>query len=142
VTEEGDILNSTGTVEVMVLCTSRPRASQRYLIRNHALPGKWLIMNILSTGGEAVEWVRRQFYREMEEREFFEEHLPRTLAAGPTPVRMGPYLCATAPAFGSAGLPTAGSPWAAPGTTSCRPPARQSCGRCTGASATMRRAGA
>ena len=60
VTEEGDILNSTGTVEVMVLCTSRPRASQRYLIRNHALPGKWLIMNILSTGGEAVEWVRRR----------------------------------------------------------------------------------
>jgi xylulokinase len=49
-------------------------------------------MNILSTGGEAVEWVRRQFYREMEEREFFEERLPRTLAAGPTPVRMEPYL--------------------------------------------------
>ena len=92
VTEEGDILNSTGTVEVMVLCTSRPRASERYLVRNHALPGRWLIMNILSTGGEAVEWVRRQFYREMEEREFFEEHLPRTLAAGPTPVRMEPYL--------------------------------------------------
>jgi xylulokinase len=92
VTEEGDVLNSTGTVEVMVLCTTRPRADPRYLIRNHALPGKWLIMNILSTGGEAVEWVRRQFYREMEEREFFEQHLPRTLAAGPTPVRMEPYL--------------------------------------------------
>jgi xylulokinase len=92
VTEEGDILNSTGTVEVMVLCTSRPRPSQRYLIRNHALPGKWLIMNILSTGGEAVEWVRRQFYRELGEAEFFEEHLPRVLAEQPTAVRMQPYL--------------------------------------------------
>jgi xylulokinase len=91
-TEEGDILNSTGTVEVMVLCTSRPRSSEHYLVRNHALPGCWLIMNILSTGGEAVEWVRRQFYRDMSEREFFEEHLPRVLAAGPTPVRMQPYL--------------------------------------------------
>jgi sugar (pentulose or hexulose) kinase len=92
VTEEGDILNSTGTVEVMVLCTRRPDPAERYLIRNHALEGWWLIMNILSTGGEAVDWVRRQFYREMDEREFFEEHLPQVLASGPTPVRMQPYL--------------------------------------------------
>jgi xylulokinase len=92
VTEEGDILNSTGTVEVMVLCTAQPRPDERYLIRNHALSGRWLIMNILSTGGEAVEWVRRQFYRDMDEREFFEELLPRVLAAGPTSVRMEPYL--------------------------------------------------
>ncbi len=92
VTEEGDILNSTGTVEVMVLCTRKPDPGERYLIRNHALEGWWLIMNILSTGGEAVDWVRRQFYREMGEREFFEEHLPRVLASGPTPVLMQPYL--------------------------------------------------
>jgi sugar (pentulose or hexulose) kinase len=91
-TEEGDILNSTGTVEVMVLCTARPRAAERFLVRNHALPGRWLIMNILSTGGEAVDWVRRQFYRELGEREFFEVQLPRALASAPTPVRMQPYL--------------------------------------------------
>jgi sugar (pentulose or hexulose) kinase len=92
VTEEGDILNSTGTVEVMVLCTRRPFPGERYLIRNHALTGWWLVMNILSTGGEAVGWVRRQFFREMGEREFFEEHLRRVLACGPTSVRMEPYL--------------------------------------------------
>jgi xylulokinase len=89
---EGDILNSTGTVEVMVLATAHPVASERYLVRAHAIPGMWLIMNILSAGGEAVEWVRRTFYSEMDREEFFSRHLPRVIAAEDGGVRMSPYL--------------------------------------------------
>ena len=89
---EGDILNSTGTVEVMVLATAYPVPSDRYLVRTHAVPGMWLIMNILSAGGEAVEWVRRTFYREIDREEFFSVHLPRAIAAGDCGVRMSPYL--------------------------------------------------
>jgi len=92
VTEEGDILNSTGTVEVMVLATAHPVPSERYLVRTHAIPGMWLIMNILSAGGEAVEWVRKTFYREMDSEEFFSAHLPRVIAAKDGGVRMSPYL--------------------------------------------------
>jgi xylulokinase len=92
VTEEGDILNSTGTVEVMVLATAHPVPSAHYLVRTHAIPGMWLIMNILSAGGEAVEWVRRTFYREMDPEEFFTVCLPRVIAAGDGRVRMTPYL--------------------------------------------------
>ena len=54
VVQEGDILNSKGTVEVMVLCTEHPIGSEHYLIRTHPLTGKWLIMNIIPTGGEAI----------------------------------------------------------------------------------------
>jgi len=92
VTTEGDILNSTGTVEVMVLATAHPVSSERYLIRTHAIPGMWLIMNILSAGGEAIEWVRRTFYQEMDTEEFFSVHLPRVMAARDGMVRMSPYL--------------------------------------------------
>ena len=92
VTEEGDILNATGTVEVMVLCTRQPRSSEKYLIRTHAIPGWWLIMNIIPTGGEAIEWVRRELYRELSKEEFFERHLPRVLERSSTSVRMAPYL--------------------------------------------------
>ena len=92
VVREGEILNATGTVEVMVLCTARPKASAEYLIRTHALEGLWLIMNIIPTGGEAIEWVRREFYRDLGREEFFEEHLPRALRQRSTPVRMAPFL--------------------------------------------------
>ncbi len=92
VLEEGEILNATGTVEVMVLCTARPKSSAEYLIRTHAVEGLWLIMNIIPTGGEAIEWVRREFYRDMEREEFFETHLPRALRPVSTPVRMAPFL--------------------------------------------------
>ena len=76
----------------MVLATAHPVPSEHYLIRTHAIPGMWLIMNILSAGGEAVEWVRRTFYQEMDRDEFFSERLPRVIAAKDGGVRMTPYL--------------------------------------------------
>jgi xylulokinase len=92
VVEEGEILNSTGTVEVMQLSTTHPIPSPRYLIRTHVVPDRWLIMNIISAGGEAIEWVRREFYREMSREAFFERHLPEVLLRSTTKVRMAPYL--------------------------------------------------
>jgi len=92
VVEEGEILNATGTVEVMQLSTTHPIPSPRYLIRTHVVPGKWLIMNIISTGGEAIDWIRREFYREMSREAFFERYLPEILQRAPTKVRMSPYL--------------------------------------------------
>jgi xylulokinase len=92
VTHEGEILNATGTVEVMVLATTRPVPSADYLTRTHVLPGWWLVLNIIPTGGEAIEWARREFYRELAPQEFYERLLPRLLLQRATPVRMAPYL--------------------------------------------------
>lgn len=92
VVREGEILNATGTVEVMELCTARPHPSADYLLRTHAIPGKWLVLNILPTGGEAIDWVWRQFYRELEREEFFDRRLPAVILNGRTQVRMAPYL--------------------------------------------------
>lgn len=92
VVEEGDILNSTGTVEVMVLCTEHPVGSEHYLIRTHPLTGKWLIMNIIPTGGEAIYWIYRQLYRDMEADYFFKEHLPTVIRDNKTHVKLIPFF--------------------------------------------------
>lgn len=81
VNEEGEILNSTGTVEVMVLATERPVPSPDYLIATHPLPNRWLIMNIIPSGGCALEWVRREMYREIEKDRFYSDLLPRVLGS-------------------------------------------------------------
>jgi sugar (pentulose or hexulose) kinase len=92
VVEEGDILNSTGTVEVMVLCTEHPIGSEHYLIRTHPLTGKWLIMNIIPTGGEAIYWIYRQLYRDMDADYFFKEHLPEVIRDNKTHVKLIPFF--------------------------------------------------
>jgi len=103
---EGEILNSTGTVEVMVLSTGRPVPSPDYLIATHPLPNRWLIMNIIPSGGCALEWVRREMYRETDRDLFYSEVLPGLLAepegdcrkesppetAASSPVRAEPFF--------------------------------------------------
>jgi len=92
VLEEGDILNSTGTVDVMVLSTQTPKPSKNYLIRTHAVPDKWLIMNIIPTGGEAIEWVRREFYKDINKEIFYNNYLYEVLKKTTTSVKLKPYF--------------------------------------------------
>ena len=99
VTEEGDILNSTGTVEVMVLSTHSPVARPEFLLCTHPLPGKWLVMNIIGAGGGALEWVRREFYREMDPESFYGRHLPEVMEDGNTSVSLVPFFAGDRTSF-------------------------------------------
>jgi len=80
VIEDGQLMNSTGTVEVMVLCTDKPYYSKQFLLRTHVIPGKWILMNIVGAGGESLNWVHKEFFRELSSRQFFNEMLPKLLA--------------------------------------------------------------
>lgn len=77
--EDGQLMNSTGTVEVMVLCTDKPFYSNQFLLRTHVIPDRWLIMNIIGAGGESLNWVYREFFREMSRKQFFDEKMPKLL---------------------------------------------------------------
>lgn len=99
VNDEGDILNSTGTVEVMVLSTEKPVARGEFLLCTHPLPGKWLVMNIIGAGGGALDWVRREFYRDMEPTDFYAEHLPRTMQNPETTVSLLPFFAGDRTSF-------------------------------------------
>ncbi|MDK2809838.1 MAG: xylulokinase [Petroclostridium sp.] len=80
VVEDGQLMNSTGTVEVMVLCTDKPYYSRQFLLRTHVIPGKWIIMNIIGAGGESLNWFYKVFCKDMSKQQFFEEYLPKVLA--------------------------------------------------------------
>ena len=79
VIEDGQLMNSTGTVEVMVMSIDKPYFGKQFLLRTHVIPGKWILMNIVGAGGESLNWVHKEFFREMSSRQYFDELLPELL---------------------------------------------------------------
>jgi xylulokinase len=93
VDKPGDIMNTSGTVEIMALCLDRPLVSKNHLLRTHAYPGKWLAMRTVGAGGASIEWFRDNFCKEMTKEEFYQSYLKEVLTAGRTPEgRFQPYL--------------------------------------------------
>ncbi len=90
--EDGQLMNSTGTVEVMVLCTEKPYYSNQFVLRTHVIPGKWLVMNIIGAGGESLNWVHKEFFRDLTDHQFFNEVLPRMSEFASGGVTFTPHL--------------------------------------------------
>jgi sugar (pentulose or hexulose) kinase len=93
VTESGKLINSSGTVENMVLCLDRPLVSRDHLLRTHAYSGRWLAMRIVGAGGASLEWFRRTFCREMTKEVFYNDYLAEVLSTSRRPEsRFQPFL--------------------------------------------------
>jgi xylulokinase len=93
VTEAGDIMNTSGTVEILVLCLDKPIVSKNHLLRTHAYPGRWLAMRTVGAGGASLEWFRSNFCKEMTKESFYNEYLKEVLAPNQVPdARFYPYL--------------------------------------------------
>ncbi|RZW14245.1 MAG: hypothetical protein EX260_10860, partial [Desulfobulbaceae bacterium] len=93
VNAEGDLLNTSGTVDILVLCLDKPMVSPRHLLRTHAYPGKWLAMRTVGAGGGSLEWFRKNFCREIDKEEFYSSYLQQVLEHRP-PLRASfrPFL--------------------------------------------------
>ena len=83
VSNEGDLLNPSGTVDILVPCLDRPPVSRRHLLRTHAYPGKWLAMRTVGAGGGSLEWFRQNFCKELGRETFYERYLPDVLDSQP-----------------------------------------------------------
>ena len=93
VTAAGDIMNTSGTVEILVLCLDKPIVSKNHLLRTHAYPGRWLAMRTVGAGGASLEWFRNNFCREMNKETFYNEYLKEVLTPNQVPeARFYPYL--------------------------------------------------
>lgn len=66
----GDIMNTTGSSEMVSILTDVPKVNPEYYLRNSAIPGLWQIY-ATTAGGFAVEWFYEQFCREMTREEFY-----------------------------------------------------------------------
>jgi xylulokinase len=92
VLENGQILNITGSGELIAICLRTPIPDEKYYLRTHPLPNRWLMFD-LTTSGFALEWFRSQFCREMGEKEFYRSYLGRILQEKRRcPVKFHPHL--------------------------------------------------
>ena len=93
VTEAGDIMNTSGTVEILVLCLDKALVSKNHLLRTHAYPGRWLAMRTVGAGGASLEWFRNNFCKEMTKETFYNDYLKEVLTPNKVPeARFYPYL--------------------------------------------------
>jgi sugar (pentulose or hexulose) kinase len=56
-------------------------------------------MNIIGAGGGALEWVRREFYREMDPSSFYSHHLPDVMQEAQTSVTLVPFFAGDRTSF-------------------------------------------
>lgn len=89
----GDILDISGSSEMISILTDKPIIHKNYYLRRAALKGQWQIFAI-TVGGFALDWFRREFFGEMEEQNFYEDYLPKLIEnrMKPPTVRFHPYL--------------------------------------------------
>ncbi len=93
VTEPGMLMNTSGTVEIMVLCLDRPLVSKNHLLRTHGYPDRWLAMRTVGAGGASVEWFRKTFCKEMSKTKFYSDYLADVLSSPGRPqARFHPFL--------------------------------------------------
>ena len=85
VMHSGDLLNTSGTVDILVLCLEKPLVSKNHLLRTHAYPGKWLAMRMVGAGGGSLEWFRRNFCKDLEKEAFYSSYLEDVLSNHPPP---------------------------------------------------------
>ena len=90
----GDLMNTTGSSEMVSILTDRPVVNPEYYLRNAAIPGMWQIY-ATTCGGFGIDWFYEQFCREMTKEEFFayEESVIHTyLRNKQNEVTFEPYL--------------------------------------------------
>lgn len=88
----GDMMNTTGSSEMISILTNKPVTNPQYYLRNAALPGLWQIY-VTTCGGFGTDWFYEQFCREMTKNEFYdylanslEKHMERN------EISFDPYL--------------------------------------------------
>ena len=66
----GEMMNATGSSEMVSILTDKPIVNPEYYLRNSALPGIWQIY-ATTAGGFAIDWFFEQLCREMTQKEFY-----------------------------------------------------------------------
>lgn len=90
----GDIMNPTGSSEIISVLTDVPKPDPNYYLRNAALPGLWQIFSI-TCGGFGVDWFYRQFCQDMSREAFYQfeaQAIRDCIQAGTGGVTFEPYL--------------------------------------------------
>lgn len=92
VLKSGQIFNISRSSGILTICMNKPIPHEKYYLRTHPLPDRWLMFDI-TTGGFALEWFHAQFCREMSKKEFYDSYLRKLLEKKRwCRVKFNPYL--------------------------------------------------
>jgi xylulokinase len=90
----GQLLNVSGSTDVLAVCTDRPKPHERLLTRAFGIGRRWLSVSTLAAAGSALDWARRELFPDLSQAAF--QKLLRELANEPESssagVRFEPYL--------------------------------------------------
>ena len=90
----GDIMNTTGSSEMVSILTNIPQVNPCYYLRNAAIPGLWQIY-ATTCGGFGVDWFYDQFCQDMSKEEFFSfeaQVIEDYISNGAGGITFDPYL--------------------------------------------------
>ena len=92
-TKSGEILNISGSSEMVSILSDTPKVNDKYYLRCSATPGLWQIFAITASGF-ALDWFREEFYKDMDARTFFDKEMPDVIAHNLNTTEVGflPYI--------------------------------------------------
>lgn len=67
----GQLLNVSGSTDVLALCVREPRPHERLLTRAVGVGRKWVSVSTLAAVGTALDWARRQFFIDLPEERYW-----------------------------------------------------------------------
>jgi sugar (pentulose or hexulose) kinase len=59
----GQLVNVSGSTDVLGLCVSKPVPHERLLTRALGVGKRWMSVGTIAAAGSALEWARRELFR-------------------------------------------------------------------------------
>ena len=84
----GQLFHMCGSTDVLALCTDRPVPHERLITRALGIGRKWMSVSTIAAAGSSLDWMRRQFFREIAEGDFYQ----MAAKSRASEVKFDPYL--------------------------------------------------
>jgi sugar (pentulose or hexulose) kinase len=88
----GQLLNVSGSTDVLALCTDRPRPHKRLLTRALGIGRKWMSVSTLAAAGSTLDWARQVLFVDCSQSKFFELCGALARRQSKRGIRFEPYL--------------------------------------------------
>ena len=86
----GQLVNVSGTTDVLALCVSRPHPHPLLLTRPLGVGRKWLAVSTLASAGSTLTWLHATLFPDLSDKQFFA--LMRQLEPAPSNLSFDAYL--------------------------------------------------
>src|SRR5258706_9835529 len=61
----GQLMNVTGSTDVLILCTDRPHPHEKLLTRALGIPNRWTSVATIAAAGSGLNWAQAQFFADL-----------------------------------------------------------------------------